>query len=243
MLGFCISPVLRKSIVWQSGRRQRLKSYLNSPITQHLLAWSLVAIVGLVVNAIGFFYWGYDYGLRSIGASANEVQQLRQQAKQQTQQIPALQQQLAIAQQNLDIAQKTTQQLQQDNKNQLASVADMQEQIMVYQRLLGAKGAVTALSIDSIKFQRLPNQHYQYRVLLTQAQNSQQHVKVIIKILADSKHQPVVLESDEQSFQLFKSISGDFVLPTGFVADSVEVTVQGIGKKAIKLQKRFKWDI
>ena len=131
MLGFCISPVLRKSIVWQSGRRQRLKSYLNSPITQHLLAWSLVAIVGLVVNAIGFFYWGYDYGLRSIGASANEVQQLRQQAKQQTQQIPALQQQLAIAQQNLDIAQKTTQQLQQDNKNQLASVADMQEQIRV----------------------------------------------------------------------------------------------------------------
>jgi hypothetical protein len=229
--------------VWQSGRRQRLKSYLNSPITQHLLAWSLVAILGLVVNAIGFFYWGYDYGLRSIGASANEVQQLRQQVKQQNQQIPLLQQQLAIAQQNLDIAQKTAQQLQQDNKNQLASVDDMQQQIMVYQRLLGTKGAMTALNIDNINFQRLSNGSYQYRVLLTQAQNNQQRVKVILKIIPHSKHQAIILESDEQSFQFFRSISGEFSLPTGFVAESVEVTIQSIGKKAIKLQKRFKWDI
>ncbi|HNC02757.1 MAG TPA: hypothetical protein PKI88_01580 [Agitococcus sp.] len=229
--------------MWQSGRRQRLKSYLNSPITQHLLAWSLVAILGLVVNAIGFFYWGYDYGLRSIGASANEVQQLRQQVKQQNQQIPLLQQQLAIAQQNLDIAQKTSQQLQQDNKSQLASVADMQEQIMVYQRLLGTKGAANALNIDSFNVQRLTNGSYQYRVLLTQPQNNKQNVRVIVKIIPNNKQAPVILQSEEQSFQFFKSITGEFVLPSGFVVDSVEVTIQGVGKKAIKLQKRFKWDL
>lgn len=226
--------------MWHSGRRQRLKSYLNTPITRHLFAWSLVAVLGLVVNAIGFFYWGYDYSLRSIGASANEVQQLRQQAKLQQQQIPVLQQQLAIAQQNIDIAQKTTQQLQQDNKEQLASVADMQEQIRVYQRLLG--GTVTPLNIDSFKIQQIANGQYQYRALLTQAQNNPQPVKVIIKIIAANKHKPIVLEGEEQRFQFFKSVVGEFSLPLGFIADNVEVTVQSVSKKAVKLQKQFKWD-
>lgn len=226
--------------MWQSGRRQRLNSYLNTPITQHLFAWSVVAILGLMVNATGFFYWGYDYGLRSIGASATEVQQLRQQVKQYQQQAPALQQQLAIAQQNLDIAQKTIQQLQKDNKNQLASVADMQEQIMVYQRLLGTKAVASVLNIENFDLQRLDNQRYQYRILLTQTQKHKQGVKVIVKILASSKHSPVILTIEEPSFQFFKSVQGDFILPSGFVAESVEVTVQN---KAIKVQKRFKWDV
>jgi hypothetical protein len=66
--------------MWHSGRRQRLKSYINAPITQHLLGWSLVAILGLVLNGVGFFYWGYDYSLQNVGATAAEVKQLKQQA-------------------------------------------------------------------------------------------------------------------------------------------------------------------
>jgi len=80
--------------VWHSGRRQRLKNYVNAPITQHLLLWSLVAILGLTVNALGFFYWGYDYGLKSVGASAVEVQQLRQQTQIQNLQLPELKKQI-----------------------------------------------------------------------------------------------------------------------------------------------------
>lgn len=230
--------------MWQSRRKQRFKSYINAPITQHLLGWSLVAVLGLVLNAVGFFYWGYDYSLQSVGATAVEVKQLKQQVNTQKQRIAQLELQVAEAQQSLDIAQQITQKLQQDNKNQLASVADMQEQIMVYQRLLGAKGVNASLNIDSVKVYKNPQGQYQYRALLIQNQNNQQQVtvKVSLRIIGAAKNQSVVVPPQEVSLQYFRSVTGEIVLPPSFVADSIEITAQTLGKKAIKVQKKFKWD-
>ena len=75
--------------------------------------------------------------------------------------------------QDRDIAIQTAQKLQQDNKNQLASVADMQEQIMLFQRLLGAKGTTNALSIENVSIKKTADNQYQYRLLLTQVSNNQ----------------------------------------------------------------------
>lgn len=230
--------------MWHGGRKQRFKSYINAPITQHLLGWSLVAILGLVLNAVGFFYWGYDYSLQSVGATAVEVKRLKQQVNTQKQRIAQLELQVAEAQQSVDIAQQITQKLQQDNKSQLASVADMQEQIMVYQRLLGAKGVNASLNIDSVKVYKNPQGQYQYRALLIQNQNNQQQVtvKVSLRIIGAAKNQSVVVPPQEVSLQYFKSVTGEIVLPPSFVADSIEITAQILGKKAIKVQKKFKWD-
>ena len=90
--------------MWQSRRKQRFKSYINAPITQHLLGWSLVAVLGLVLNAVGFFYWGYDYSLQSVGATAVEVKQLKQQATTQKQRIAQLELQVAEAQQSVGVS-------------------------------------------------------------------------------------------------------------------------------------------
>jgi preprotein translocase subunit SecF len=231
--------------MWQSRRKQRFKSYINAPITQHLLGWSLVAVLGLVLNAVGFFYWGYDYSLQSVGATAVEVKQLKQQATTQKQRIAQLELQVAEAQQSVDIAQQITQKLQQDNKNQLASVADMQEQIMVYQRLLGAKGVNTSLNIDSVKVYKSPQGQYQYRALLIQNQNNQQQVtvRVSLRVIGVAKNKSVVIPPQEVSLQYFKSVTGEIVLPPNFVADSIEITAQTSGKKAVKVQKKFKWDV
>lgn len=231
--------------MWQSRRKQRLKRYINAPITQHLLGWSVVALLGLVINAVGFFYWGYDYSLQRVGATAAEVQQLKQQATMQKQRIARLELQVVEAQQSVDIAQQITQKLQQDNKNQLASVSDMQEQIMVYQRLLGAKGVNTPLNIDSIKVYKTAQGAYQYRVLLIQNQNNQNQlsVKVSVRVLSTSKNKSVSAVPQEASLQYFKSVTGEIELPQGFVADSIEITAQTLGKKAIKVQKKFKWDV
>ncbi|MBK6756357.1 MAG: hypothetical protein IPG70_01330 [Moraxellaceae bacterium] len=231
--------------MWQSRRKQRFKSYINAPITQHLLGWSLVAVLGLVLNAVGFFYWGYDYSLQSVGATAVEVKQLKQQATTQKQRIAQLELQVAETQQSVDIAQQITQKLQQDNKNQLASVADMQEQIMVYQRLLGAKGVNTSLNIDSVKVYKSPQGQYQYRALLIQNQNNQQQVtvRVSLRVIGVAKNKSVVIPPQEVSLQYFKSVTGEIVLPPNFVADSIEITAQTSGKKAVKVQKKFKWDV
>ena len=229
--------------MWHSGRRQRLKSYIAAPITAHLVAWSLAAVLAMAVSAATAFYFGYDYGLNSVGASAGEVQQLRQATHLQQQQLTQLKTSIITLQQDKDIALQTAQKLQQDNKEQLASVADMQEQILQYQRLLGAKGSANPLTIDNVSLKKAADNRFLYRVLLTQVSNNKSDIagKVTIRVLGHGKS--VNLNPTDFQFQYFKSVTGEIVLPAGFQAESLEVTVQALGKKAIRVQKKFKWEV
>ncbi|MDO9178604.1 MAG: hypothetical protein Q7U16_09760 [Agitococcus sp.] len=231
--------------MWHTGRRQKLKSYVGAPIAAHLVAWSLTAILGLGLSAGVAFYFGYDYGLQSVGASAGEVKQLRLSTQQQQQAILQLNNDLATLKQDRDIAIQTAQKLQEDNKNQLASVADMQEQILLFQRLLGAKGSANTLSIENVVIKKISGNQYQYRLLLTQVTNNQTDIsgKASIRILGVSKKQVVSAIPVDFRFQYFKSVTGSIVLPEGFQADSIEVSLQAIGKKATKIEKRFKWEV
>lgn len=231
--------------MWQSGRRQRLKSYIAAPITAHLVAWSLAAVLAIALSAATAFYFGYDYGLKSVGASAGEVRQLRKSAVEQQQQLSQLKSTLATLQQDRDIAVQTFQKLQQDNKEQLASVADMQEQILQYQRLLGAKGTANPLTIDNVSLKKAVDNRYQYRVLLTQVSNNQSEIagKVFIRVLGSGNGNAISLAPTDFRFQYFKSVTGEIALPAGFQAESIEVTVQALGKKAMRLQKKFKWEV
>lgn len=229
--------------MWHRGRRQKLKSYIAAPIGAHLVAWSLAGVLAIGLSAGAAFYFGYDYGLQSVGASAGEVRQLRLASQQQQQELDQLKAQLMTLQQDRDIAVQTAQKLQQDNKDQLASVADMQEQILQYQRLLGAKGTASPLSIDNVTVKKNADNHYQYRLLLTQVANNQSDIagKVSIRVLSGAK--AINVTPTDFRFQYFKSVTGEIVLPTGFQAESLEVTVQSTGKKTMRIQKKFKWEV
>ena len=231
--------------MWHTGRRQKLKNYVGAPIAAHLVAWSLTAILGLGLSAGVAFYFGYDYGLQSVGASAGEVKQLRLSTQQQQQALLQLNNDLATLKQDRDIAIQTAQKLQEDNKNQLASVADMQEQIMLFQRLLGAKGSTNTLSIENVVIKKISGNQYQYRLLLTQVTNNQTDIsgKATVRILGMTKNQVITAIPVDFRFQYFKSVTGSVILPVGFQADSIEITLQAIGKKATKIEKRFKWEV
>jgi hypothetical protein len=209
------------------------------------VAWSLTAILGLGLSAGVAFYFGYDYGLQSVGASAGEVKQLRLSTQQQQQALLQLNNDLATLKQDRDIAIQTAQKLQEDNKNQLASVADMQEQIMLFQRLLGAKGSMNTLSIENVTIKKIADNQFQYRLLLTQVTNNQTDIsgKATVRILGMTKNQVITAIPVDFRFQYFKSVTGSIVLPEGFQADSIEITLQAIGKKATKIEKRFKWEV
>lgn len=231
--------------MWHSGRRQKLKNYVSAPIAAHLVAWSLTAIMGLGLSAGVAFYFGYDYGLQSVGASAGEVKQLRLSAQQQQKAILQLNNDLATLKQDRDIAIQTAQKLQEDNKNQLASVADMQEQIMLLQRLLGAKGSTNTLSIENVTIKKTAANQYQYRLLLTQVTNNQTDIsgKATVRILGMTKNQVITAIPVDFRFQYFKSVTGSVILPVGFQANSIEISLQVLGKKATKIEKRFKWEV
>ncbi|MBH1971315.1 hypothetical protein FK216_08850 [Moraxellaceae bacterium AER2_44_116] len=231
--------------MWHSGRRQKLKNYMGTPITANRVAWSLTAILGLGLSAGVAFYFGYDYGLQSVGASAGEVKQLRLSTQQQQKELLQLKNDLVSLKQDRDIAIQTAKKLQEDNKNQLASVADMQEQIMLFQRLLGAKGSTNTLSIENVTIKKIADNQFQYRLLLTQVTNNQTDIsgKATVRILGMTKNQVITAVPVDFRFQYFKSVTGSMTLPVGFQADSIEITLQVLGKKATKIEKRFKWEV
>ncbi len=231
--------------MWHTGRRQKLKNYVGAPIAAHLVAWSLTAILGLGLSAGVAFYFGYDYGLQSVGASAGEVKQLRLNTQQQQQALSQLNNDLVTLKQDRDIAIQTAQKLQEDNKNQLASVADMQEQIMLFQRLLGAKGSTNNLSIENVTIKKIAANQYQYRLLLTQVTNNQTDIsgKASVRVLGVKKNQVISAVPVDFRFQYFKSLTGNLTLPEGFQADSIEISLHATGKKATKIEKRFKWEV
>jgi hypothetical protein len=231
--------------MWHTGRRQKLKNYMGTPITANRVAWSLTAILGLGLSAGVAFYFGYDYGLQSVGASAGEVKQLRLSAQQQQKELLQLNNDLVALKQDRDIAIQTAKKLQEDNKNQLASVADMQEQIMLFQRLLGAKGSTNTLSIENVTIKKIADNQFQYRLLLTQVTNNQTDIsgKATVRILGMTKNQVITAVPVDFRFQYFKSVTGSMTLPVGFQADSIEITLQVLGKKATKIEKRFKWEV
>lgn len=231
--------------MWQNGRRQKLQSYIAAPVVAHWIAWTLVVLMLTSATGIVCFYWGYDKGLRSVGASAGEVTQLRLGLKQHQNSLIQLNQELATLKQDKDIAIQTAQKLQEDNKNQLASVADMQEQVMLYQRLLGAKNPANTLSIDNVVIRKSADNQYQYRFLLTQLSNNQTNIagKLTVRVLGTGKNQVLSLAPIDVSFQYFKSMTGTMSLPANFQAESIEITLQAVGKKASKHQKKFKWEV
>ena len=224
--------------MWHTGRRQKLKNYVGAPIAAHLVAWSLTAILGLGLSAGVAFYFGYDYGLQSVGASAGEVKQLRLSTQQQQQALLQLNNDLATLKQDRDIAIQTAQKLQEDNKNQLASVADMQEQIMLFQRLLGAKGSMNTLSIENVVIKKISGNQYQYRLLLTQVTNNQTDIsgKATVRILGMTKNQVITAIPVDFRFQYFKSVTGSVTLPVGFQADRSKSPYKPSVKKRRKLK-------
>ncbi|PTQ88401.1 DUF6776 family protein [Agitococcus lubricus] len=231
--------------MWRSGRRQKIKSYIAAPITAHWVAWTLLVVLLLGLTGAGCYYWGYDAGLRSVGASATEVKDLRTRDQQQAADIKRLNMGLLTLQQDRDIAIETAKKLQEDTKNQLATVADLQEQIAVYQRLLGAKPSSQAVNVDSITVKHLSANRYQYRMLITQLSNNQTSVagQVYVKVYASNKKQSVSATPVEIKLQYFQNVMGEFVLPVGFQPESIQLLIQTTGKKASKIQKTFKWEV
>lgn len=229
--------------MWLRFPRPRLRAYLDAPITAHRVAWGLTGLLAVGLSGATAYWFGYDHALQSVGASAAEVQAMRADGRRLQQESAALRQALALAQQERDLARQTAARLQEDSKTELDELAALREQLVSYQRMLGEKGVNGGLAVEHIRFKAAGAGQYDYRLLLTQVAQNTTEIggTATVRVLGVNGVAPAL--SREFRFQYFQALSGRLSLPAGFVPQSVEVTLQSTGRKAGRIQRRFKWEV
>ncbi|MDO8330407.1 MAG: hypothetical protein Q7T36_08055 [Fluviicoccus sp.] len=205
--------------------------------------WALAIVLGLVMSGALGYYLGHDQALNSVGASPAEVQLMRVDNQQRQRSVAELQRALSLAQQERDLAVETARKMQEDSKGQMDELSALREQMVTYQRMLGGKGANGGLAVENIRLSNRGSGKYGFRLLLTQVSQNTTEIggTVLVRVLG-AGGQPVGV-SQPFRFQYFQAVSGELALPGGFVPQSIEVTLQATGKKAGRVQKRFKWEV
>ena len=160
------------------------------PSTEFLTAarslWALAFVLGLGVSgALGYFL-GHVKAMDSVGASPAEVQMLRVDSLQRQRSVGELQRTLALAQQERDLAVETARKMQEDSKGQLDELAALREQLVTYQRMLGAKGANGGLSVESVRLSDRGQGRFGFRLLLTQVSQGNAEIAgtALVKVMS-----------------------------------------------------------
>ena len=142
------------------------------------LSLGIGGVVLIAAIGVGGFYAGSRYGIKTTGATPEEVQRLRQTVRMFADRSQALRDEAAVALHDREIVLDATEQLRQDNKNLIASMAALEEQVALYKRLLSPQGVSQGLSVERFELQSTGKSgQVQYRLLLTQVGSKTTDIK------------------------------------------------------------------
>ena len=226
--------------MWQRFPRPRWRPSAGF-LTAARPLWALAFVLGLGMSGALGYYLGHDQALDSVGASPAEVQLMRVDNQQRQRSVAELQRALSLAQQERDMAVETARKMQEDSKEQLDELSALREQLVTYQRMLGAKGANGGLSVENVRLSDRGQGRFGFRLLLTQVSQGNAEIAgtATVRVMgAGGMSAPV---SQPFKFQYFQSLSGEVGLPVGFVPQNVEVTLQPNVGKGGRIQVFILW--
>lgn len=208
------------------------------------LSLGIGGVILIVAAGMGGFYAGSRYGIKTTGATPEEVQRLRQTVRMYADRSQAIRDEAAVALHDREIVLEATEQLRQDNKNLLASMAALEEQVALYKRLLSPKGVSQGLSVERFDLQSTGKQGYvQYRLLLTQVSSKSADIsgRIEARLVAGGRSVTVPVGDGTFTFQYFQSLTGEWPLPAGMRPERVDIVL--IPSRGQRIQKSFKWEV
>jgi hypothetical protein len=208
------------------------------------LSLGIGGVVLIAAIGVGGFYAGSRYGIKTTGATPEEVQRLRQTVRMFADRSQALRDEAAVALHDREIVLDATEQLRQDNKNLIASMAALEEQVALYKRLLSPQGVSQGLSVERFELQSTGRSgQVQYRLLLTQVGSKTTDIKgkIEARLVAGGKTISMPVGDGGFTFQYFQSLTGEWQLPAGMAPERVDIVL--ISSKGQRIQKSFKWEV
>jgi len=195
--------------------------------------------------------------------------QIRQQHEKVVQQLDRLSEEYALLQKseaslrqqvlNLEsgrnIDNVAQQEIQGTIKEYKETIEQLKKDVSFYQSIMAPSENIKGLQVQNVDLQKTnDDKRFSYKIVLAQVADNKRYISglVAINVVGMKDGAKLILPlrdvSEDQSslgikfkFKYFQDITGELILPSDFVPESIQVVAQADGKKASKLERSYIW--
>ncbi|MEY8262607.1 MAG: hypothetical protein RPR98_00260, partial [Bermanella sp.] len=154
-----------------------------------------------------------------------------------------------------EVDRRSTEGLRQNMVDLRTQIATLQEEVAFYKGIMAPSSRKHDLRIQKIEVEKaLAARRFRYKVVVTQVGTNQTYISGLAAVnitgVLGGKQKVFGLRDltdDVQDygikfkFRYFQEISGEMVLPEGFIPESIEVVLQSKGSKAGRVTQTTPW--
>ena len=136
------------------------------------------------------------------------------------------------------------------------TIKQLKKDVSFYQSIMAPSENIKGLQVQNFELQKTADEkRFGYKAVLAQISDNKSYISgvALINVIGMKNGVKEVLAlrevDDDQStlgikfrFRYFQNITGELMLPEGFVPESIHVVAQADGKKASKLERSFIWN-
>jgi hypothetical protein len=221
------------------------------PLRQVVLTLGLLA--AFIAAGFGSYHYGYTKAQSNYRQAMEEWNQLHELTNQQAQQLQQLNQQVANTQLGSNVDKQTVEQLKQQIVTLNEQITSLQESNNFYRQLMDQPEKNKGLTIGSFKVEAMDQpQHFRYELVIQQLTTEHRlsegkiNITVTGNVGENTRSYSITELSDKPGkmdiplkLRFYQTITGNVVLPEGFVAKKVDVSAQKNGAAVVTAS--FDW--
>jgi hypothetical protein len=215
-----------------------------------LLLLTLIGVFG-----VGSFILGRYEALEAQEQAIAERDQLLDDLELAQDEISSNSTRVVMLEKGGEVDRKSTEGLRQNMVDLRSQIATLQEEVAFYKGIMAPSSRKQDLRIQKFDLEKsLEDKRYKFKMVLTQVGTNQRFISGLAGVnvigILDGKQKVYGLRDISEDiqdygikykFRYFQEISGDLVLPEGFIAESVDVVLQSNGSKAKRIESSFSW--
>ena len=237
-----------------TGQHERLEIVAYSP-TRRFFVRALIALIMLAL-ALGGYYYGRWSVWHERGTAVIERDELRLVTREQEEELKDLRRRVLVTESSNAVDRRAYQEVQQTVLNLNARIAQLENELHFYQRVMAPEKADQGLRIDNFELKPAGAEGaYEYQLVITQVTDNNTFIegRALVSIIGKrGQTQNVTIplkdissDVDDLSvrfrFRFFQNVAGQLQLPEDFEPEKVQVILQSTGRKAMRIEQEFDW--
>ncbi|WP_114416648.1 DUF6776 family protein [Marinospirillum perlucidum] len=237
-----------------TGQEERLEIVAYNPV-RRLIA-RVVVIALMLALAFGGYYYGRWSVLSERGTAIIERDELKDLAREQEEELAELRRRVLVTESSNAVDRRAYEEVQQTVLNLNARIAQLENELHFYQRVMAPEKVDQGLRIDSFDLEPINDSGaYNYQLVITQVTDNNTFIegRALVSIIGKrGRTQNVTLPLKDVSsdvddlsirfrFRFFQNVAGQLELPEDFEPEKVQVILQSTGRKAMRIEQEFDW--
>lgn len=236
------------------GQGERLQIVTYNPVRRFINRAIVVSLILALVT--GSYFYGQWAVWHERSSSVIERDELRKKTKAQEKELADLRRRVLVTESSKAIDKQTHQEVHQTILDLNAHIGKLENELHFYQRVMAPEKVDQGLRIDRFDIKPTDDPRvFDYQLVITQVTDNNTFVEgraLVSLVGARGQTLNVTLplkdvspEVDELSvrfrFRFFQNVAGQMHLPEDFVPEKVQVILQSIGSKAMRIETEFGW--